>query len=118
MTPEFESILSWGGSPRATCGCGRVHFADSGDNMEPGELDGLRSKANTEPDHYIADGENDSVSIATVNGVTAVWGCKCGYFDRVEAFLWNNRAGFLAYYRKRMDREKKEAAAIESNLPG
>ena len=42
------------------------------------------------------------------DGVTAVWGCKCGYFDRVEAYLWNNRNTFLGYYRARIAREKKE----------
>ncbi len=117
MTREFEELLNWGGSPQATCGCGRVHFTESGDFMEPGELDGLRAKAKAEPDRYIGDSENDAVSIATVGGVTAVWGCKCGHFDRVEAYLWGNRDMFLRYYRTRIEREKKEAEASSALLP-
>lgn len=117
MTPEFEAILHWGGSPQATCGCGRVHFTDSGDFMEPGELDGLRAKAKANPDRYVADGENDSVSIAEINGVVVVWGCKCAYGERAEAFLWNNRNAFLRYYQSRIEREKKEAEALAALLP-
>lgn len=117
MTAEFEALLRWGGSPQATCGCGRVHFTDSGDFMEPGELDRLRAKAKAEPDRYIADGDNDSVSSATLAGVTAVWGCRCRYFERLESFLWSNREVFLRYYRSRIHREKSEANAIEAQLP-
>lgn len=44
MTAEFEKLFSWGGTPQAQCGCGRVHYAQDGHYMEPGELDGLEAK--------------------------------------------------------------------------
>jgi hypothetical protein len=118
MTPEFERMLQWGGSPQATCSCGRVHYTNSGDFMEPGELAELETKRAADKDGYIPDFENDAVSIATFNGVSHVLGCKCGSLERIETFLWNHRQPFIEYYQKRTARELKEATANALALEG
>lgn len=116
MTPEFEELFDWCGSPVNTCGCGRTHFTASGDNMDEGELIALNAKAKLYPDRYTPDAENHSVSSADIAGKHVVWGCKCGHAERVEAFLWDNRDRFLRYYRARIERAKKEAEATAAEL--
>lgn len=117
MTAEFEDLWDWCGSPVNTCGCGRTHFTGSGDNMDEGELASLLKKAKAEPDKYVQDPDNDSVSSAEIAGKHFVWGCTCGHAERVEAFLWSNRDRFLRYYRARIEREKKELEASTAALP-
>lgn len=120
MTREFESVFQWGGTPRAVCGCGRTHFTASGDFMDPGELESLLAKAKDQPDRYVADYENDSVSIAQVMGRTVVWSCPCKFAERIEAFIWDNRDEILSYYRVRTEAAAKAAAdtaALISQVP-
>lgn len=77
--------------------------------MDPGELDGLNAKHKAEPDRYIPDGDNSSVGITSINGVTHVWNCPCGSLDRIEKFVWDHRRQFIEYYHARTQRELKEA---------
>lgn len=116
MTKEFEAIISWGGTPAATCACGRKHYVGSGENMEDGELALLQAKHIANPDRYIPDHQNSSISVGTLNGVTAVWECPCGYFERMEEFLWEGRERIIAYYVARTAREQTEANANSSLL--
>lgn len=119
MTPEFEKILSWGGTPQAQCGCGRVHYTSGGAFMEPGELAGLEAKRQCQPDRYIPS-TDDSVSITDAFGVTYVWGCPCEWAEKMERALWSACREIIAYYRERTQRQIKEAndnAKALSGLP-
>jgi hypothetical protein len=115
MTKEFEEILSWGGTPQAQCGCGRVHYASGGDFMEEGELAGLEAKHKAQPDRYIPT-TDDSVGLTEVGGVTYVYDCPCRGLERVESLFWNNRARIIAYYKARTARELKEATDNAAGL--
>jgi hypothetical protein len=117
MTPEFEKVLSWGGSPQATCSCGRVHYTSGGDFMEPGELAGLEAQRKEKPDRYIPTGD-DSVSITTFNGMPYVWECPCGALAKIEELFWTHRAQIIAYYQARTQRELKEATDNAAALAG
>lgn len=117
MTPEFERILSWGGSPQAQCVCGRIHFTSGGDFMEEGELDRLNENHKRAPDTYIPT-TDDSVSITTFNGVPYVWQCPCRALEKLEELFWRHRAQIIAYYQSRTQRELKEATANAAALAG
>lgn len=117
MTPEFEKLFSWGGTPQAQCGCGRVHYASGGDFMEPGELAGLEEKRKQKPECYIPT-TDDSVSITDVFGVTYVWQCPCGWAERMEHRLWALRKDVIAYFQARTARELKEANENAAALAG
>lgn len=117
MTPEFEKMLSWGGTPQAQCGCGRVHYTAGGDFMDPGELAGLEAKRKEKPDRYIPT-TDDSVSITDVFGVTYIWDCPCEWAERMERKLWANRRHIITYYRDRTQRELDEANASAKALDG
>jgi len=86
--------------------------------MDAGELDGLNAKHKAEPDRYIPDGENSSVGITSINGVTHIFKCPCGSLDRIETFMWNHRRQFIGYYRARTQRELKEATNNAADLAG
>ena len=117
MTPEFERILTWGGTPQARCGCGRVHYTSGGAFMEEGELAGLEAKRKEKPDRYIPT-TDDSVSITDAFGVTYVWGCPCEWAEHMERKLWSARFDIITYYRERTQREIKEANENASALAG
>jgi len=117
MTTEFEKLFSWGGTPQAQCGCGRVHYASGGDFMEEGELAGLEAKHKEKPDRYIPT-TDDSVGITDVFGVTHVWNCPCHWAEQMERHLWSRRREIIAYYQARTQRELKEANENAAALAG
>lgn len=117
MTPEFEKILSWGGSPQAQCACGRIHYTSGGDFMEPGELDRLNANNRRAPATYIPT-TDDSVSITHFNGVPYVWECPCRALEKIEGLFWNHRAEIIAYYQARTQRELNEATVNAAALNG
>lgn len=120
MTEEFDkSLFGWGGTPVATCNCGRIHYVANGENMDDGELADLeRKRGEDKKGIYVRRSEGDSVGIIEVGGVVHVWGCECGSLDKIENFLWSNRDWIIRYYKARTTREQKEASAISNNLEG
>ncbi len=109
MTSEFEKLFSWGGTPQAECGCGRVHYAQDGHCMEPGELAGLEARRKKNPDRYVPT-TDDSVSITDVFGVTYVWDCPCQWAEKMERHLWARRIPIMKYFTARSQRGAKESA--------
>lgn len=99
------------------CGCGRVHYASGGDNMEEGELAGLEAKRKENPDRYIPT-TDDSVAITDVFGAVCVWECPCGWAENIERHLWSRRRDIIAYYQSRTQRELQEATANAAALAG
>lgn len=120
MSPEFEKIFCWGGSPQASCSCGRVHYASGGEFMDEGELERLQNLHKRSPKTYIPT-TDDSVGIATINGASYVWDCPCEWDKRLENFLWSHRADIIAFYQARTQREMeaatKTAAALSEIKP-
>lgn len=117
MTPEFERIFSWGGTPQAMCCCGRIHYASGGDFMEEGELAALEAKRKEKPDRYIPT-TDDSVGIADVFGVIYVWNCPCNWAGHMESSLWSRRRQIIAYYQARAHRELQAANETATALAG
>jgi hypothetical protein len=118
MSPEFDKLLQWGGTPVALCGCGRTHYVASGDSMEPGELARFEEKRRRSPQHYIPDVENDSVGITEWFGETLVWNCPCRRLEHFEAKLWANRERIIQYFKDRSMRELNEATANLASISG
>lgn len=117
MTPEFDQLFSWGGTPQAMCGCGRVHYASGGDFMEEGQLAGLEAKRKENPDRYIPT-TDDSVGITDIFGVTYVFNCPCDWAEKIERHLWARRREIIAYYQARTQRELQEANENAAALAG
>jgi hypothetical protein len=111
MTKEFEAMLSWGGSPTATCQCGRKHYVATGENMDDGELAALEANRKAKPDLYIPDNASSSISVGDFNGVSHVFDCPCGSLDRLEGVFWNHRNAVIRYFHARTERELHDAQA-------
>jgi hypothetical protein len=116
ISDHFDKALQgWGGTPVATCQCGRIHFAESGENMDPGELDALKAKRKADPSKYIT-AEGDGVGVITFNGVTHVWNCPCESLARIEEWIWAHRETITRYLRARLDAEAKAATEQAERL--
>lgn len=115
----FWSVCTPGGSPQATCCCGRIHFA-SGTRSEHdyGELERLQDEAAKEPDRFVEDSQDDSIAIATIDGVPFCYGCPCGKLARYENFIWHNREMIVKYIKKRVTAEAAKASADQEALAG
>lgn len=120
MTPEFEKMIAWGGTPVAQCLCGRTHYVASGENMDhDGELQRMEARHKADPKRYIPDPDNSSISVGTFNGSGPyVWNCPCGALDRLEIYLWENRNAIVTYIRERAARELKDATALNEAVSG
>jgi hypothetical protein len=116
ISDHFDKALqSWGGTPVATCHCGRIHFVANGANMDEDELQGLEAKHKAEPARYIP-GDGDSIGICTFNGVSHVWNCPCESLARAEEWIWAHREIITRYLRARLDAELKSATEQAERL--
>ena len=117
ISDHFDKALQgWGGTPVATCQCGRIHYTGMGTDMDPGELEKLEAKRKAQPEKYIPDPDNDSIGVVTFNGVTHVWNCPCESLARWEEWIWNNRELITRYLRARIDSELKAATEQAERL--
>lgn len=92
----FLDVLIGSGSCVADCGfCGRVHFDYNGDNMEPGELEGLERKQKADPDKYC--GHDGTVRFGYLSGKQFVADCPCNEATLYEKFIWNHRYLILEF---------------------
>ena len=81
--------------------CGRTFFEDdekAGD-WEPGELEGLRQNAITDPDRYRGVARIRRITIGQKVGVV---GCPCNALHSVEDIFWKNRKSIMAYISARV----------------
>lgn len=116
ISDHFDKALQgWGGTPIATCQCGRVHCATESRDITPEEREVFEKNRRQLPDRYIA-GEGDGIGIVTFNGVGHVWNCPCESLARAEEWIWAHRETITRYLRARLDAEAKTAAAQAERL--
>jgi hypothetical protein len=118
---EFMEAVVDGGSIVTECElCGRVHFAtyDGGGDFEEGELEDLRKQADKEPDRYLEEGRYSSISFGYIDGKQAVWGCPCNLAKKYEDWIWGHRRTIIAYLKKRIINEKRDAEMEEELFKG
>lgn len=118
ISDEFDRALTWTGSIRAVCSCGRTTFASGSQALgyEDGELEELQQRATDDPDRYREDPSSDGIGIAHLGGREYVWECPCGQLPTIEAFLWGNRKAIVDYYKRRASSEKKAADSFAASL--
>lgn len=109
MTPEFESMLNWVGAPAGTCNCGRSHYAVKSEHLDKEDLATLKERSERSPHSCIPNTDASSISMAIWIGDTYVHGCPCGALDRIEKWVWKQRAAFTDYFRSRSARELRDA---------
>ena len=110
-----EAFLgSGGGTPVATCSCGRTTYCDS-DHYEEGEREDLDSSRNADPQRmlYI---EDDYVSIYVLWDITFVFGCPCGGLKNLENQIWHHRAQIAKYLAIRARANVADANAVLDSL--
>ncbi len=99
-TAQFDEIFSGHGYGGISifCHCGRTHFHDdpNAGDWEPGELQKLCKYALEKDSKYIA--HRDGVSAADIDGLVIVWGCECGWLERFEKLIWQERERIMKYF--------------------
>lgn len=111
-TPEFEDAFRDGfGGCRMTCDCGRECFdvANTYDWGE-GELEGLKVRADKEPDKYVP--LDYSCSGLTVNGKTFVLGCPCNGARRYQDWIDQHDVKLARYLNARCRLLTEQAEAL------
>jgi hypothetical protein len=98
----FLSSITFDGGIEQMCDfCGRTFFEDdekAGD-WEPGELEGLRQKAITDPDRYRGVARIRRMTFGAQVGVV---GCPCNALRKAEDLFWKNRKSIMAYISARV----------------
>lgn len=117
MSPEFEAVLDWAGSPTERCSCGRLHVA-AGVHSLVGttELEEYREKQLDPKEKIVIHEDADGMSLTDTLGPILVWGCECGKLEQYEQFLWSRRTRIAKFLRARADREAKESADAKEAL--
>jgi hypothetical protein len=106
------------GTSDATCElCGRHVFGGTGTlGYELGELEGLRAKAEKDPDRYV-EVPYDGVSLGRIEGKQTVLGCPCNRLRMYEDWVWGHRRQIIEYLKKRI-KERLEDAETEAESIG
>lgn len=109
FTDELEQAITSSGSLVQDCDCGRTHFADGtwGD-WEPGELETLRSKAETMPKNFI-EHDGGSVHWGMFDGRIVVMGCECDLLEKIEKRLLRIESIAIAFYRLKAQTLRRQA---------
>jgi hypothetical protein len=111
VSEQFWQVWPAGGQRSIDCACGRTHFSNSerAGTWDDGELERLREKAKADPESHIAHSD-DSVSAADIGGIVYVWDCPCGYGERIERFLTENRAPIMRYIKACIESEAAQSS--------
>lgn len=121
---EFVDTVTGGGGIVADCDfCGRTLFEDferAGD-WEEGELEGLREKAEKEPDKYV--GFDHQVRTGYIDGKQVVTNCPCHGLTQYESFIWQHRQIISEYITKKAQKiasaaykDEAEAEFLKENI--
>ena len=102
-----KTIVNGGTTTADCCLCGRVHFNETGEFMEDGELAGLLKKQKRNPSKYIA--HDNQVFIGHVDGKQIVADCPCNGLFLYEEMFWRNRHLISEYIVSRTDEGFKKA---------
>ena len=115
----FWDVFTNSGHICIDCGCGRVHFSrqPSAGSWEEGELEDLLKKEEENPDRYIGTND-DSVSVAPIQGVPLCYGCPCGQAARYEKFILQHEDEIIDYYKRKSTMASEEAQRLAGNLSG
>jgi hypothetical protein len=117
VSDEFFNALHHDGSICRDCSCGRTHFASYSNEgaFEPGELEGLRRKAEADPTHYI---EHDcsTVTVAHLNNKEFVYECPCDGLLPYEQFIWIHRDEILEFLTARHKIQLRTLQAFNNKL--
>jgi hypothetical protein len=114
---DFWSSFCGGGTIVAQCACGRTTFAaDTTMDYDDGELEGLLAKATAEPDKYMGDFNNDSVSVIDMPGGLIIWGCPCHKAKQYEDFLVSYRRETMEFYKRLVKKATRRSAEMEESL--
>ncbi len=100
------------GSYWFTCACGVTYFTDDSSDMdwEPGELEGLREKATTQPDKYKA--VDYTIETIEINGNRYSMDCDCGEAAYHEKFIVEHARQIAEYLNHRAINLRKLADDI------
>ncbi len=118
MSPSDEFVHAWStsGSIVVTCCCGRTHFASyNAADFDEGELEGLKQKTQTDPEHYIEHTDDGYVTYLHI-GQGIVADCACGKAKQYEDFIWRWRERIIEYLTVRIKADMAAVAHVNQKL--
>lgn len=113
---EFCDAFAHSGSILIKCGCGITHVAtDELSWLEEEEILEINDLRVNNPEILI-EWNCSSISWTTINGRDVVFGCPCGYAEKLCFFIENHHPEIMKLIEKIVKFEKSEIEAKEKML--